>query len=31
MRILQKMQMSHLTDLIRYAMENSLLDDSGKS
>jgi len=31
MRILQKMQVSHLTDLVRYAMEYDLLDDSSKS
>ncbi|MEI7429799.1 MAG: response regulator transcription factor [Betaproteobacteria bacterium] len=30
MRILQKMQMNHLTDLVRYAMEHDLLDDTSK-
>jgi len=27
MRVLQKMQMGHLTDLVRYAMEHNLFDD----
>ncbi|MEI7430473.1 MAG: LuxR C-terminal-related transcriptional regulator, partial [Betaproteobacteria bacterium] len=27
MRVLQKMQMGHLTDLVRYAMEHDLFDE----